>query len=152
MQHDVALAYDARLGQRRGERRDGVITHRQDDDVDVVDPWRLAAGAEGQCERCGYAFLVAAVETDRVARLGQCESQSDSRATGPDEPDRAGRLLDHLLRIVEEEGGVFASVSRSCGVFARSASARARCTCWSSCMRRRNSTGRPTLSRAASYP
>ena len=93
VEHDVAFSDDARIGEGRRQRRDRVVAHGQHDDGDLANPGRrLAPISHRQGERCWYAFLVSPVEADRITCLGQCESQSDTRATGPDEPDRAGRL------------------------------------------------------------
>src|SRR2546422_7141405 len=143
MQDDVTLADAARIREGGRERRDRVVADRQDDDVGLAEPGRrLTAVADGQRQWCWKAFFVSSVEADRIARPGQSQRQSDSRATGPDEPDRAGSLLAHRLRSGEGRC-VLASVSRSCGERALSANARARLICASSAIRRRNSTERP---------
>src|SRR3989442_5606087 len=109
MQDDVTLADGARISDTCRERRDRVVEDGQDDDVSFADPGRrFSSVADGQRQGCGYAFLVSPVEVDRIARPGQSQSQSDSRATGPDQPDRAGRLCGHLLRTVDGQVAVFA--------------------------------------------
>ena len=141
MQDDVAVGDGASRGQGRCERSDRVVADGENDDLDVTDPSGRGAACR-QRQGCWYAFLVSPVQVDGVSRLGQSQSQSDSRATGPDESDRAGRLSTHRLRSGDGRC-VLASVSRSCGDLALSAKARARLICSSSAIRRRNSAERP---------
>ena len=58
------------------------------------------------------------METDSVACSGKRQRQSHARATGPDEPDRAGGLCGYRLRMVDGVAG-FTRANKSCGDFAR---------------------------------
>jgi hypothetical protein len=102
VQHDVPLVDRARARQRFRERFDSIIPNGEDDDGRVTDPRRrLAAVAHREGERWRNNFLFSAVEADGIVRSCKRQRQSNSRATGPDEPDRAGRLRFHRLRTVD---------------------------------------------------
>jgi len=84
-------------GQHLGERPDGVVRYRENDDARFGHPaGRLAGRADVKGQGLGNGPLAAAVEQDAVVGVGERQRQPDPGPAGPDDADDRGRTA-HLV-------------------------------------------------------